>query len=167
MSDSILIYFSHLMPGYLTSAQDMAAYSIITVMERVLIQRGGEGGEGAATQLYSTDINGKICFVSADTNGKNKASSLLLYLCLVITWISTKISTQQIHLPCSSHTSQAINLSWLRSRGSCNIYPCSKSWSWHMSWHKTMEMRNIYLKCTDFHNTYLHLLSLQASFALI
>lgn len=141
---------------YLISAQAMAACSIVTGMERVLIQTRGEREKGAAMQLYSTDINGKVWFVSADLNGRNKASSLLQYLCLVITWISSKISTQLINLPCSSHRSHAINLSWLRDTDSCNIYPASKSWyniTYLKSWHKTTEMRNVFLKHTDFFTT--------------
>lgn len=112
MPDSIHLFLTLDASMYLTSAQAMAACSIITGMERLLIQTGGERGEGAAMQLYRTDITVKICFVSADRNGKNKTTlSLLLYLCLVVTWISSKISMQRIYLSHSSHISRAINLS--------------------------------------------------------
>lgn len=57
--------------------------------------RGKEGEREKSIQIYSTDIDAEIGFVSADANGKHKASlSLLVNLCLVVTWIvSKKINT--------------------------------------------------------------------------
>lgn len=134
---------------------------------------GGRGRKGcAAIQLYSTDIDVEICFVSTDDRGKNKTSlSLLVNLCLVVTWISSKKSTQLIHLPCSLHVSHAFNLSWLRGIDSCDIYSSSKSCHNLMylkSQNETIAITQIVSKIYRlFHNGYLHFLKLQVSFALI
>lgn len=118
--------------------------------------RGGKG-EGRAVQLFicTADINIEIWFVSADANGKNKHFlSLLVNLCLVITWIIPKESTQIIHLPCSSCMSHTRNMSWLRGKDFCNMYSSSKS-CYNMMIFEVIKWDNCYysnafLKHTDF-----------------
>lgn len=65
--------------------------------------------------------------MSADANGKNKASlSLLVNLSLVIIWISSK-STEFIHLAYGLHMPHVFNLSWLRNMDFCGTCSSSKT----------------------------------------